>query len=40
MPFDLTLSTLEWAEALVRARTVEATAFRELSMTVRRRWCR
>lgn len=79
MPFDLTLSTLEWAESLVllgrfeeaaeamrqiyplierwrvpmdilrawkivheavRARTVEETAFRELSMTVRRRWFR
>lgn len=77
MPFDLTLSTLEWAESLVllnrfeeaaeimrqvyplierwrvpvdvlrawrivqesvRARTVQETAFRELSLTVRRRW--
>jgi tetratricopeptide (TPR) repeat protein len=79
MPFDLTLSTLEWAESLVllnrfdeaaevmrqvyplierwrvpvdvlrawklvqeavRARTVQETAFRELSLTVRRRWFR
>jgi len=79
MPFDLTLSTLEWAESLVllgrfdeaaevmrqihslierwrvpvdvlrawkivqesvRARTVQEAAFRELSLTVRRKWFR
>lgn len=79
MPFDLTLSTLEWAESLVllhrfdeaaeimrqiyplierwrvpmdvlrawkivqesvRARTVQEAAFRELSLTVRRKWIR
>ena len=79
MPFDLTLSTLEWAETLVRlgcyeeadeamrqilplierwrvpvdvlrawtivqesirARTIRETAFRELALTVRRRWHR